>query len=236
MSLQMTASLVEAISTPPKPHAQVELIKNYKGTTLSQRGSIVDFNFDTATIQASHRGTFPILEGGIHMRSNEFKGAISATIHPVDYSQGTFRLSNMSYCDWKERKTERVQPKSPTYVTLSYCDGTYRAFLEDISAEGVGILADGSMDPDRKLQIFDIPFLEFQLTPIHTFVNLKGMILYRREVGPDLIKIGLYLYPDAYQKLALADYVVQRHAEIMRELKQDYLRSTSPSRVENLYF
>jgi len=236
MSQQAMASLVEAITTLPKPHSQVKLIKYYKGTTLCQRGSIVDFDRDSATIQATRRLTFPVLDGEIHMRSKEFSGAISATIHPVDYSQGTFQLSDLSYCGWKERRAERVQPKCPTYVTLSYCDGIYRAYLEDISTEGVGILADKSIDPDGRLQVFDIPYLEFQLAPEHSFVNLKGMIVYRREVGPDLIKFGLYLYPDAYQKTALLDYVLQRHSEIMRELKKDYYRMRTPCRVENLYF
>lgn len=236
MSQQMTASLIAASKPLPRPHSQVTLIKNYKGTALCQRGSIVEINPDSATIQVNRRLTFPILDGVIHMRSKEFAGAISGTIRPVDYSQGTFELSELSYCGWKERNSERVQPKCPTYVTLSYCDRTYRAFLEDISTEGIGILADKSMDPDGRLQVFDVPYLEFQLTSQHSFVNLKGMIMYRREVGPDLIKWGLYLYPDTYQKNALLDYVLQRHSEILSELKKDYFRMRTPCRVENLYF
>jgi hypothetical protein len=236
MSYQMTNSIAAAISALPSPYPPIILTKHYKGTSLHQQGRIVTINPNSATIQATQRLTFHILSGMIHLRSEAFPGAISATIHPVDFTHGTFHLSDLSYGDWRERKAERVQPKFPTYVTIHSYRKTYRAFLEDISNTGMGILANNTFDPDGKLRPGVKLLLEFQLPPQPSFIHLKGTIVYRKVIGPHLDKIGIHLLPNAGQKTALQDYITNRYDEILKELEQDYIRMLDPCRVENLYF
>lgn len=236
MSQQAMASLVDAINALPNPYPPVSLIKHYKGTTLNQQGRIVTIDPDSATIKATQRLTFPFLDGVIHLRSGAFPGAITANIHPVEYSHGTFQLSDLSYSGWRERKVERVQPKCPTYISMSFRGRTYRAFLEDICTEGIGILANANIDLAGRLGIGIKPLLEFQLAPEYVFINLEGAIRYRQSVGRQLIKFGLSLFPDSDQKISLREYVTQRRAEILDELQDDYIRMRQACRVENLYF
>jgi len=152
MSYQTMTSVADVISSLPHPYPPVNLTKHYKGTTLNQPGRIVDINPVSATIQATQHLTFYILLGMIHLRSGAFPGAICANIHPVDYTHGTFHLSDLSYGDWWDRKAERVQPKSPTYINMCLYRKTYRAFLIDICNEGMGILVNKNIDPECKLR------------------------------------------------------------------------------------
>lgn len=236
MSYQTMTSTADAINALPKPYPPVSLTKHYKGVTLSQQGRIVAINPVSATIQATQHRTFHILSGMIHLRSGAFPGAISATIHPVDYTHATFHLSDLSYGDWRDRKAERVQPKCPTYIAMYFHRKTYRAFLEDICSEGMGILANKNSDPDGRLRPGVKLLLEFQLASEQLFFHLKGTIVYRKNVGQKLIKYGLRLLPNTYQKNALQGYITQRYDEILSEMEQDYFRMRQPCRVENQYF
>jgi hypothetical protein len=232
----MVTSVADAISALPKPYPPVRLTKHYKGTTLNQLGRIVDINPVSATIQATRRMTFHILTGMIHLCSEAFPGAISATIRPVDYTNGTFHLSDLSYGGWRDRKAERVQPKRPTYINMYFYRKTYRAYLEDICCEGMGILVNKTIDPDGRLRPGIKLLLEFQLAPEHLFYNLKGTILYRKSVGQQLIKYGLHLLPNTDQKTTIQAYVTQRYDEILNELEQDYIRTREPFRLDNHSF
>jgi hypothetical protein len=236
MSYQTITSVADAINALPNPYPLVSLTKHYKGTTLNQQGRIVDINPVSATIQATQHLTFHILLGMIHLCSGAFPGAISATIHPIDYTHGTFHLSDLSYGDWRDRKDERVQPKRPTYINMYFYRKTYRAFLIDICNEGMGILVNKTIDPAGRLQPGVKLLLEFRLTPEHLFFNLKGTLLYRKNVGQQLIKYGLHLLPNTNQKTTLQAYITQRYDEILNELEQDYIRMREPYRVENQCF
>jgi hypothetical protein len=236
MTDQTMTSIAEAIRTLPNPYPPIRLIKHYKAITLDQRGHIVDINPDTATIQATQRLTFHILSGMIHLRSEAYPGAISATIHPVDYNDGTFQLTDLSYGGWRDRKCERVQPKYPTHININYYRKTYRACLEDICNEGMGILVDKDIDPSGRLQPGAKLLLEFQLAPTHRITNLKGTIVYRKLVGQQLLKFGLQLSPNPTQKKTLQAYIFQRYDEIRHELEQEYLQICDLYRVENQYF
>lgn len=236
MSYQTMTTLADAISALHSPYPQVSLTKYYKGITLNQQGRIVDINPDSATIQATQCLTFHILLGTIHLRCEAFPGAISATIHPVDFTNGTFHLSDLSYADWRDRKDERVQPKCPIYFNMYFCRKTYRAFLEDICSVGMGIMVNKTIDPDGRLRPGVKLLLEFQLAPEHLSFNLKGAIVYRKNVGQQLIKYGLHLLPNTDQKTTLQAYITQRYDEILNELEQDYIRMSDPWRVENQCF
>jgi hypothetical protein len=236
MSYQTMSSVADVISTLPNPYPPVRLIKYYKGTALNQQGNIVDINPVSATIQATQRLTFHILLGMIHLRSEAFPGVISATIHPVDYTDGTFMLSDLSYSDWRDRKAERVQPKSPIYINLNLYRKTYHACLEDICDEGMGILVNKDIDPNNRLRPGAKLTIKVRLAPEHLITNLKGIIVYRINVGQQLIKLGLHLLPKADQKKSLHAYIFHRYDEIRHELEQEYFQMSDFYRVENQYF
>ena len=236
MSDQPMVSIADAISAIPSPFPPISLIKHYKGTTLNQPGRIVDISPVSATIQASQRVTFHVLLGLIHLRTSAFPGAISATIRPIDYGEGTFYLSDLSYAGWRDRRTDRVQPKCPIYIDIRYYRKVYRACMEDISYEGMGILVNRDIDPGNRLRPGVKLSLEFRLASEHLITNLRGMIVYRKNEGQYLIKYGLQILPKTEQKKFIQSYIFQRSDEIRKELEQDYIRICDPCRVEDQYF
>ncbi len=236
MSDQTMTSVANAISALPNPCPPITLIKHYRGTALNQQVDIVDMNSISGTIRATQRLTFPILSGMIHLRSGAFPGAISASIQPLDYTDGTFQLYDLSYGNWQDRKGERVQPKTPTYVTMSFGRKTFRAVMDDISADGAGILANRNVDPGNKLLSGTKLLLKFHLKPSIYKIHLKGSVVYRKDIGQKLIRFGLHLFPDTDQRKFLRAYISRRHDEILHELEQDYFRLYDAYRIENQYF
>ncbi len=236
MFIQSMASLADAISALSSPFPRINMIKRYKGAMLSQQSRIIEISPESATIQASQRLTYPVLHGPVYLRSRAFTGAICANIHAVDYSQGTFQLSELAYSEWQDRRGERVQPKNPTYVDIETGGETFRACLEDISADGLCVLVNRQIDPEGVLQAGARLMLRFRLIPGQTLGDLPGSIIYRRKAELGLVKLGLNIFPDEDQKAILREYVIRRYDEIMEELKQDFNRMREPCRVENLYF
>ncbi len=230
------SSISAAIHALPNPFPRVNLIKHYKGATLTQPGRIIAISQDSGMIQATQPITFPFLEGTIHLRSRAFPGAITATIHPVDFSQGTFRLTDLTYREWCDRKAERVQPKGAVYVDMDLHGKTTRACLDDISSEGMGVLVSAMAARNGRLSLGTKVSLSFQLTQDLVFNQVDGEVVYREKASSQMLRVGLRLFLEKEQKDALEAYVNRRHHEIFEELKQNYYRMREPSRVENLYF
>lgn len=236
MFSESMASISAAIHALPTPFPRVNLIKHYKGATLTQPGRIIAISQDSGMIQATQPLTFPFLEGTIHLRSRAFPGAITATIHPVDFSQGTFRLSDLTYREWCDRRTERVQPKGAVYVDIDLAGKTTRACLDDISSEGMGVLVSAMAARNGRLSLGSKVGLSFQLAPDLVFSQVDGEVVYREKAAARMLRVGLRLFLETEQKEALEAYVARRHNEIFEELKQNYYRVREPCRVENLYF
>jgi hypothetical protein len=231
-----TEAITAAFDALPQDKPSLNLTKHYKGITLSEDVRIVDIQPDCATIRASRREIFPCLEGKIHLHCKEFPKSFSGRIHPIDYTRGTFLLSDLASAEWKDRNFERVHPKNSIYVNLHHAGETFRAFLEDISIKGMGILGNKAIDPTNRLKVGLAVVLEFQLTEDDLLANLAGELVHRQEICPELVKYGLLIYPNTHQKRTLKRYISQRKVDILEEINQTYIRSCEPHRIENLYF
>jgi hypothetical protein len=232
-STETIAAAFGAITEKDPPPS---LTKHYKGLTLREYFRIVEVKPECAKIKANKREIFPCLEGEIYLHSEVFPQSIAGRIHPVDYTKGIFLLSDLSYAEWKDRSSDRVQPKDSVYLKLYHNRQIYRAFLDDISVLGLGIMGNKSIDPFNQLKPGEKVELEFDLTEEYTFSNLAGVLVYRQKIGLHLVKFGLKLSPNQFQKRSIEKYIHQRKEEILEEINQKYLRSREPQGVENLYF
>ena len=214
----------------------VKLTRQYKGITLAQEARIVEVTPDSATLQATRYQRFPLIEGDIHLHSQAFPQPVAARISHINLEQGLLLLSDLAYADWKNRQTERVQPQKPTYVNFIYHRISYRALIEDISIDGLGILANKNIDPRHYLKVGSKVRMNFKYLSDQVFYGLKGMLVYRQKVGLQLIKFGIHLYPNESQKLVLEEIISDRREEILEELDHSFLQIHEPQRVENLYF
>jgi len=231
-----TEAITAAFDNLPQKDPSISLTKYYKGITLREDIRVVDIQPDCATIRASRREIFPCLEGEIHLHSQIFPKSFSGRIRPIDYSQGTFLLSDLAYAEWKDRSFERVHPKDCIYVNLHHNRGTCRAFLKDISVDGMGILGYKAIDLFNQFGVGLKVTLDFRLSEGEPLAILVGKLVYRQKTRSELVKFGLILSPNDHQKHTLQQYISRRKDDILEEIYQVYIRSWEPYRVENLYF
>jgi hypothetical protein len=231
-----TEAIIATLGNLTQKDPSISLTKHHKGITLSDDIQVVDIQPDCATIQASRREIFPCLKGEVHLHSQKFSGSFSGRIHPIDFSQGTFLLSDLAYEDWKERSFERVQPKESIYVNLHHDKGSFRVFLRDISVNGMGILGYKTIDPSNQLGVGEKVMLGFQLSGGEPLLVLAGKLVYRRKISWEMVQFGIMLFPNADQQDTLEQFISDRRNDILDEIDQTYIRSFEPYRVENLYF
>lgn len=211
------------------------LTKQFKGLELSQPVRLLEARPECAVLQATDKTLVPLLDGPVFLRSKAFSTSIVGQVKNMNYVDGIFHLADFSIQDWKERQSERVQPREPVYVTLHWRNKEARVCMEDISTIGMGVFAGSEVGRLIHIQPGLGVHLEFDLaeTP---FENLEGRILYRQRVGQYVDKLGLRLFPNGKQRRILDQYITQRRREILEEIGEIYLRSREPRGIESHYF
>jgi len=229
---------ITAIRSLGRQNANLELYKSFKGIILNQVVSVHEVNPDCITFQASNCKMCAALVGNVHLRSRQFPKTVVARVTDLNYRKGMFVLSDFDYIDtnWKRRQHERVRPKKPTYVNLHWRRQSVRTPMDNISVNGMGILAYKLFESGKKIQPSSKIKLDFQLPPDYKFVSVKGTIVYLYEMDSVLTKMGIQLHTNVKEARFLEEYIVQRKKEIMEELNQSFNELSKPWGVENLYF
>lgn len=147
-------------------------------------------------------------------------------------------LSDFTYQDaeWKERQHERVRPKDPIYVALHWKKKEIRASIENVSLNGMGILAYKLIEKGLKIQPGSTIFLDFKLPPSYKYSGVKGTVAYLNSIGDYSVKLGIQLYPKASETQLLEKYIAHRKQEILDELDQLFYESYWRQGVQHLYF
>jgi len=220
----------------PASSNTVSLTQLYKGTAVHRHALILAVSPEAIIIQPDQYPAYPLLDNTVLLRSRAFPGAISARITPLDTSPGAYQLSGITYGAWTDRRAVRVQPERPVFITLRLQRRNLRARLDDISASGIAILWNKTLDPSGVLKPGAKVMLDFQLKPDLQVNNLKGVIVYRFSIRPHLVKTGLQIFPSASQRTAIQTYVRCRQTEIQAELDKADCRLREPLPSEELFF
>jgi len=230
--------VLSAISDLGQQDAAIELKKSFKGLVLQQEVRVLEVNPEDATFLLSNIEMSAALEGDVYLYSQLFPKPVKARVKKLDIGKSTLVLSGFVYIDveLKKRQHERVRPKQSTYVTLHWKGKEHRACMENISANGMGIMAFEIFEGGMRIQPGSKVQLEFQLSPGHKDMALKGTIIYINKIDRCLSTIGIRLYPTPLETRLLKEYIVPRKQEIMEELTQAYWESTRPRGIESLYF
>jgi len=219
-------------------NSALELTKSFGGLMLQQDVSILEVNPDDATFRTTNIKMSAALEGDVYLHNQLFPKPVVARLKSLDLREGTLVLSGFAYTDveWKKRQHERVRPKHPTYVTLHWKREAVRECLENISVNGMGIIAVKICERGIRLLPGTNVQLEFQLYPDHNYSGLNGTVVYIKPISRCLTKIGVQLFPTAKEARLLEKYIAPRKQEILEELNQAYWESIKPRWVESLYF
>jgi hypothetical protein len=216
----------------------LELTKSYRGLVLQQDVKILEVTVDDATFRTTNLEMSAALKGNVYLHSQLFPKPVMAKLKNLDLKKGILVLSGFAYIDnqLKKRQHERVRPKHPAYVTLHWKTKAVRECIENISVNGMGVLAfkllekGMSIRPGSKIQ------LEFQLSPDHKYTGLKGTVIYVNSIDSYLTTIGIQLFPNIRETRLLEKYIAPRKQEILEELNQAYWELVKPKGVASLYF
>jgi hypothetical protein len=216
----------------------LELTKSYRGLVLQQDVSILEVTTQDATLRTTNSEMSAALEGDVYLHSQLFPKPVMAQLKSMDLKKGILVLSGFAYIDneLKKRQHERVRPKHPTYVTLHWKRKAVRECIENISVNGMGILAFKIFERRMQIQPGSKVQLEFQLSPDHKYSGLSGKIIYINTIDRYLTTIGIQLFPTARESRLLEKYIAPREQEILEELNQAYSELIMPRGVESLYF
>jgi hypothetical protein len=219
-------------------NATVELKKSYKGIEIHEDVSIIEVNLDDAVFHVTNTKTCAALEGYVYLHSHLFPKQVIAQIKNLDLNRGMLVLSDFSFIDsdWKERKYERVQPIHPTYATLHWKGKTVSSCVRNISVEGIGLLVYQILEKGMRIQPGSNVQLDFELSPDHKKMSLKGTVIHMNTISRYTSAIGMRLFPKVKDARSLERYVTQRKQEIVEEINQGFWELVMPKRVESLFF
>jgi hypothetical protein len=216
----------------------LELTKSYRGLVLQQDVSVLEVNADDATFRATNLEMNAALKGNVYLHSQLFPKPVMARLKNLDLKKGILILSEFTYIgnELKKRQHERVRPKHPAYVTLHWKGKAVRECIENISVNGMGILAFKFLERGMRIQPGSKIQLEFQLSPDHKYTGLKGTVIYINSIDSYLTTIGIQLFPNIRESRLLEKYIAPRKQEILEELNQAYWELVKPKGVASLYF
>ena len=219
-------------------NAALELTKSFRGLVLQQDVSILEVNPTDVAFRTTNIEMSAVLEGDVYLHSQLFPKPVMAQFKNLDLRKGMLVLSGFAYIDneWKKRQHARVRPKHPTYVTLHWKRKAVRECMDNISVNGMGILAFKIFERGIRIQPGSNVRLDFKLSPDHKYMALKGAIIYVNTIGRYLTTIGIRLFPTAKESRLLENYIAPRKQEILEELNQAYWELIMPRGVESLYF
>jgi hypothetical protein len=219
-------------------NATLELTKSYRGLVLQQDVSILEVTTEDATLRTTNLEMSAALKGNVYLHSQLFPKPVMARLKSLDLKKGSLVLSGFAYIDneLKKRQHERVRPKHPTYVTLHWKGKAVRECIENISVNGMGILAFKILEKGMRIQPGSKIQLDFHLSPDYKYTGLKGAVIYINSMESYLTTIGIQLFPTARESRLLEKYIAPRKQEIMEELNQAYWELIKPRGVESLYF
>jgi len=221
-----------------KQSAALELTKSFRGIIFKQDVSILEVSPDDATFRASNIEMCAATETEVYLHNQLFPKPVMAHLKSLNIRKGKFVLTDFAYAEmeWKKRQHERVQPKHPTYITLHWKGKALRACMENISVDGLGVLAYKLFEKGMKVHPGSNIRLDFQLSPGHKFSALRGRIIYINTIDRYSTTMGIRLFPKAKEIRILENYIAHRKQEILEELNQEYWKLSKPRGVDSLFF
>lgn len=238
LSMPVVDDILSLIQYLGHHNLALKMSTSYREMMLHQEISFLEAGKSSATFRATDVAMCAAMEGTVYLHNLLFPKPVGARVTHLDLNRGIFVLSNFSYVEteWRERQHERVRPRAPTYVNIHWRGKSLRTPMDNVSANGVGLLIYKLFERGFDIQPGTNIQLDFHLPPSHAFSALKGTVVYLRAIGGSLIKTGIQLFPKTKDAYSLEKYVSHRKREIIQELELAYCEMCKPRGVESLYF
>lgn len=151
---------------------------------------------------------------------------------------GRLRLNNFQVLDqvWIERQSERVQPKLPTFITLSIGKRKIRASLYDISKNGVSVFIDKLIEETNEDFLGSEVLLYMKIPPGKNLYKISAEVAQIRSISNELTRIGLKMHHNQTEDEALDKYLSERKREILDEVFTNFKEMLNFRQTKDQYF
>jgi len=217
-------------------HNPMVITSNYKGIILTQPVHVLNIMLDRVVFQAPAPPLCFTLKEKVHLYSRTFREIVSARLLNLNTVMGKLELADLTFTGWpwNERQSDRVQPEDPIIVSMGHKKVRLQANLDNLSVDGMSLLACASKAKDLKIDPDAVIRLTFQLPDADACLDLKGKVIQARQVGR-LVIIGVRLMANGAQRERIHGYVVARKAEILAELERIFLEICAQPASPDLY-
>jgi hypothetical protein len=227
-------TVIERIAA--RNHA-IKIISTYKGLILTHPIQILEILPDRVIFQAPEHHLCFTLRGKVHLYSHTLPETVTARLLELNMIVGKLALSDLTFSgqSWKERLCERTQPRDPICVDMAWNNSLARVHLENLSATGMRVMISRTKDQGVCTHWNAPVRLTFQLPRDALKMDLKGTIIFSRQVG-NLVIAGIRFLPSKSQEERLNQYILARKAEILDELEWAFQKMFEHRQIQDLYF
>jgi hypothetical protein len=208
---------------------EVRLINDHRGIPINYEAMVEGFDEQGVIFRVNKYQCVCLeLDRYTYIQSPSLHSIVKGRVVDLDIVTSQVKLSAFEYAAESigKRNTVRVQPKEPMDVLLLYHGEKIRGRLADISSSGMGVFVmatyiynPGLLRKGEQIQV--VVKLPNDKGSAVNEVHLTGTILYlNRDKGS--YRLGVNMIVDAYAKTQIAQFVSNRQAEILRELRMLY--------------
>jgi hypothetical protein len=217
-------NVLALLSSMTQEDATLKIYKSFRGTILHLDARILAITPSGIVLQSPDIRIAFTSGSFIYLNSKRLPMPVMARLCGVSLINNSFIVSDFTYKEegWKERVHDRVHPIEPTYSTLYWNRKIIRTSLEDISCQGIGLLAYKLFEKGFRIQPSSEILLDIQIPPDYRLNGLRGTVIYQCLLGEAFVRIGVQLHPNLSQRHLIEQYVASLKGEIMSELDQIY--------------
>lgn len=210
---------------------KVRLMNVYKGVPISYAASIVSIGEASVTMRTEKIQLVSMyLAKETFVQNVAFPHLVRAGVVLVDTDKVNAMLTRFSYNPERLGELSRVRIQPGDHIpgaVLSEQAGQVNGEMVDVSLDGVAVLvqedqAGQACTPGENVQV-QVHLPSGSTAAEEKALNLQGTIANVKKGLPDgKCRIGVELKPDHPARLDLAQFISQRQAELLREIRSIY--------------
>jgi len=204
----------------------IQLLNYYKGIPISYEARVLDVDKDKQSVFFEvhiNQLVAAELEKKVLIKSSNFARDLIAEVNYVRAKKREIALRNFVYVDIASdrRSFVRVDLANPVDITVRIGQKKIKGTVSDMSVASISACLESSdlLDVQGRFPLsLRLPDLQTGKTCL---LEIEGELI-RAESKDDCRRYVLKLIPDTRSETLLAQFIVQRQVEIVRELKELY--------------
>ncbi len=215
-------AIIKGFELIEKERKEVKLVNFHKGVLIKYDASISRMDKDMVTFNIHKYQTVAMEdEEQTFIKSEIFPKMIRASVGTIDPEELKATLTDFVYVDSSPEKRiyMRIQPKDPIEVVIQDKEYKTRGQLVDISIAAIAVYVAKTRKFKKNADVSISLKLPKISSNTFTEVNVQGRIIIVFGGETDFNKLVIEISPDPYSEPAIAQYISQRQAQLVRAIK-----------------